>query len=255
MRQAVVLVGGLGARLGPRTSATPKPLMPMGNGRVFLDYGLAHLISQGISEILLLAGHLGEQVMARYDGWTFGRCRIAVIREPQPAGTAGALRLAAGRLDDIFVMTNGDSLFECAIPPLHRALRPDDRGALALRWVPDAARFGTVELQHGRVSNFEEKGAKSGPGLVNGGVYVLRREIVDRIGPAPCSMEYEVFPALARAGRLAGAVCEDYFIDIGVPETLAEAEQTLPNRPLAAAVRRMFESASPPFNKTGATQA
>lgn len=230
MRQALVLVGGKGTRLGALTAETPKPLLPMGEG-VFLDYVLAFFATQGVSQFILLAGHFGEQVEARYQGAAIGLARVSVVREPSPAGTGGALRCAADQLDSAFLMMNGDSLFELDHRRLQAALGADDVGALALRRVSDGARFGRVDMAAGRVAAFREKDAAwTGEALISAGVYVLRREVLDLIGDGPCSIETDVFPRLAADGRLAGYESEGYFIDIGLPDTLEQARREVPAR-------------------------
>ncbi|MDX2275826.1 MAG: sugar phosphate nucleotidyltransferase [Hyphomonadaceae bacterium] len=230
MRQALVLVGGKGTRLGAITAATPKPLLPLGNG-VFLDYLLTLFAKQGVAEFILLSGHFADQVVARYDGAVIAGARVSVVCEPEPAGTGGALRYAADRLDPAFLMMNGDSLFEVDHRRLEAALGQNDVGALALRRVPDGARYGRVELENGRVSAFREKDPGfTGEALISAGVYALRRRVLGLIGEGPCSIETDVFPRLAVHGQLAGLESEGYFIDIGLPDTLDQARREIPAR-------------------------
>lgn len=229
MRQAVVLVGGKGTRLGDATRDTPKPLLPIVGDIRFLDYLIDDIARHGIEEILLLAGHLGEQVEERYDGRIRRGARIVVVREPAPAGTAGALSLIRDRVDEVFLMSNGDSHFDVNYLALSAALAPEDIGVLALRRVEDAGRYGRVSVDGCRITGFHEKDqGVSGGGLISGGVYVLRREVLDLIEIAPCSIETDIFPLLAAQGRLAGLARDGFFLDIGLPETLAEGRSDLP---------------------------
>ncbi len=229
MRQAFILVGGKGTRLGAATAYTPKPLLPIAGARVFLDYVLAQFARGGVEEIILSAGHLGEQFEARYQGAVIDSARIQVVREPAPGGTAGALLYARERLDPVFLMANGDSLFECDLGRLEAALGPHDMAALALRRVSDAARYGNVAFADGRITAFREKEG-AGEALISAGIYSLRREALDLIGAPPCSIETDIFPPLAAQGRLAGAAFDGYFIDIGLPDTLEQARRELPAR-------------------------
>ncbi|WP_395646270.1 HAD-IIIA family hydrolase [Terricaulis sp.] len=229
MRQAVILVGGRGTRLGAHAKDIPKPLMPIAGDVRFLDYLIENIARHGLSEIVLLAGHLGAQIAARYQGRSIRGATLRVVLEPAPAGTAGALRYVADDLDDVFLMTNGDSLFDANYLALAQSLGADDIGAMALRRVPDAARFGRVECSGGRVTSFHEKDAAfRGEALISAGVYVLRKSVLERVGEPPCSIETDVFPQLATEGRLAGLESDGFFIDIGLPETLEEARVTLP---------------------------
>ena len=229
MRQAVILVGGKGTRLGGLTRNTPKPLLQIDGDRRFLDYLLTNVARHGISEILLIAGHLGDQVQQRYDGQRIGECAIIVVREPEPAGTGGALVHVRDRLDPVFLMLNGDSFFDFNYLALTSVLRPGDLGALALRWVGDARRYGATEQRDGRILSFREKDETLADGAwISGGVYLLRRSVLDYLGPLPCSIESDVFLQAAAAGRLGCATFEGYFLDIGLPETLQQGRDELP---------------------------
>ena len=228
LRQAVILVGGLGTRLGERTKATPKPMLHVG-GRPFLDTLIDEIARYDVfDEILLLAGHKAESIQARYDGTVRGRARMAVALEPAPLGTAGALVHARDRLQERFLLLNGDSFFDFNVLDLiarantslvHMALRADVIGD----------RYGRVLLEGDRVRSFIAPG-QGATGPVNAGVYVLDRSIVDRAGALPASLEQDIFPALATAGAMSGTSYRGYFIDIGIPQDLSRADVELNQR-------------------------
>jgi D,D-heptose 1,7-bisphosphate phosphatase len=233
IRQAVILCGGLGTRLGALTASTPKPLLPIG-GVPFLDVLLFELGRYGLKHVVLLAGFSADQ-LADYARSTTLRAQfgleIEVVIEPQPAGTGGALWLARDRLDDRFLLLNGDSWFDINLLELDCRFAAGGGllGAIALRPLADAARFGAVELAGNRIICFAERPPHPGPGLVSGGVYAFRRAVVDHLG-SHCSLERDVFPRLADAGLLLGARFDGYFIDIGVPDDLARARREIPGR-------------------------
>ena len=185
--QAVVLCGGLGTRLGALTAVTPKPLLPVGDGP-FLEALLCELCRHRVRRVLLLAGFGGEQII-RYAETTplserFG-IDIEVIVEREPAGTGGALLQARDRLDPAFFMLNGDTWFDINLTELGARLtdRPQAAGVLALRHLADAGRYGTVTLAEDLITRFAARPDGVGPGLVSGGVYALRCEITEAIGP------------------------------------------------------------------------
>lgn len=234
-RQLVVLVGGRGTRLGAAAAATPKPLMPIGDGRLFLDYFLDASIRQGFDEILLLAGHHGEQVRERYDNVRISGANINVLIEPEPMGTGGALTFACGRLAPTFVVANGDTLFDTNIRAVDSLLHQSSHldGVLALRNVDDAGRYGSVDLgDDGLIAAFNEKIPQSlgQSGLISGGIYALRRKVIEGLKPHPMSIETDLFPRLVQSNRLGGRKSSGYFIDIGLPETLETARAVLPTR-------------------------
>jgi histidinol-phosphate phosphatase family protein len=235
VRQALFLVGGRGTRLGALSANTPKPMQEIAPGVRFLDVLLEHAARHGFTDIVLLAGHLGEKVEAAYHGKSIWQAKVRVLREPQPMGTGGALKMFADVLDPAFILSNGDSFFDFNF----RALVADPLAGLArlaLRRVDDVSRYGSVAVADGQVTAFIEKNpANTGPGLINGGVYMLSRRIVDQL-EAPCSLEVDIFPKLVAANQVEGTVFDGYFLDIGLPETLAQAQAETAARRVKPAV-------------------
>jgi D,D-heptose 1,7-bisphosphate phosphatase len=239
VRQAVILCGGLGSRLGAAAAKTPKPLLPVG-GAPFLNVLLFELGRHGIKRILLLAGFAANYILD-YAASTSLKSRfhleIDVSVEPQRAGTGGALWHARDRLDDQFLLLNGDSWFDINI--LDFACRavsdPSATGAIAVRPLPNASRYGVVEIDSIRVTRFRERPGSAGGGLVSAGVYFFRRALADDLAPC-CSLEAEVLPALADRKKLLGLAFDRYFIDIGLPDSFARAQHEVPVQRHRAAV-------------------
>ena len=231
IRQAVILAGGKGTRLGAITRAIPKPMLPIAGDKPFLDYLLEMIERHGYHDIILLGGYLGEVLEAAYHGRRIGDATIRVKREKEPLGTAGALTVAREALDPRFLMMNGDAFFDINLRALEQASRQSGAMAtLALRSVGDAARYGRVIEDEGKVVAFLEKDlSRPGPGVINGGIYVLKREILDLVRGLPCSLEQDVFPVLVKRGEIQGLKFDGYFLDIGLPETLEQGHRELPN--------------------------
>jgi D-glycero-D-manno-heptose 1,7-bisphosphate phosphatase len=230
MRQAVILVGDRGRRLGDLSKETPEPLLPIVGDKCFLDFLIENIARHGVKEILLLAGLFAEPVEARYEGAVIRGATVRVIGEPAPSGTAGALAHARERLDDVFLMSNGDSILDMNYLALPALLGPGQDGVLALRKVKEARRHARVQLEDGQISGFGEPGEDAaGGGLISGDVCVLRKRVLDLIGETPCSLEIDIFPRLAAEGRLAGLPVGGYFLNIGPPEALAEARREMPD--------------------------
>ncbi len=230
LRQCVILVGGMGTRLGALTQHTPKPLLPVA-GRPFLDYLLLEAARFGFDRIVLLAGHLGGQVVDEFSGVRrmAGRdVEIKVVVEPEPAGTGGALEFLRDVADDAFLLMNGDSWFDLDLRAFASAGVADYAWvSMALRSTTDTARFGIVELEDRRVVRFLPRGAVAASGLINAGVYLVRRALLDRIPSRPCSLEADIFPALVAQRRLMGVPEQGFFIDIGVPDDYAAADRLI----------------------------
>lgn len=227
--QCVILVGGLGTRLGALTRDCPKPMLPV-DDRPFLEHLMEEAARFGVSHFLLLAGYRADVVLDHFNAGAF-RARdrtvpVDVVVEPEPFGTGGALRHAADRLADSFLMLNGDSLFGFNWLDLPASMPADAIGMLGLRHVSDASRYGVVDVDaDGRVRCMRERPEAPGPGIINGGVYWLRRTVLDRLpASGAVSLERLTFPALAEAGKLWGRQHEGAFIDIGVPDDYARAQ-------------------------------
>jgi D,D-heptose 1,7-bisphosphate phosphatase len=225
LRQAVILVGGLGTRLGERTKDTPKPMLPVG-GRPFLDTLIDELTRyDAFDEILLLAGHKADSIQARYAGTVRGRARLTVSLEQAPLGTAGALVHAADLLQDRFLLLNGDSFFDFNILDLVARAR-SGLVQMALRADVVGDRFGRVVVEGDRVRAFIAPG-QGATGPVNAGVYVIDRSILAGIDRLPASLEQDIFPVLAANGAMGGTSYRGYFIDIGIPDDFARADVEL----------------------------
>jgi len=228
--QCAVLVGGLGTRLGALTAATPKPLLPCG-GRPFLAWLLREFVRFGVTDFLLLTGHLSEaveQATAEIQASLPRAATVTLSQEPFRAGTGGAVFHARDSLDQQFLLCNGDSLFDCNLAHLLAADDgPDVTGRMVLRQLDDASRFGVVALQGDRVTAFRERPAPGTGGVINGGIYRFRRALVDSLSPS-CSLEADVMPSLAARGALRGVLADGYFRDIGVPADFAASQTELP---------------------------
>ena len=107
--QAVILAGGLGARLRPLTDKIPKTMVQV-HGRPFLEYEVELLKSRGVDELVLCVGYLGEQIERHFgEGRWFGvRIRYSYDGET-PLGPIGALKKAEAMLEDKFFVTYGDA--------------------------------------------------------------------------------------------------------------------------------------------------
>jgi D-glycero-alpha-D-manno-heptose 1-phosphate guanylyltransferase len=226
MTEAVVLAGGLGTRLRAVVSDVPKPLAPIA-GRPFLHWLLDGLARQGISRVVLATGYLAHMIRDAV-GEAHAGMAIAHAVEETPLGTGGAIwaALAHGTGERVFVL-NGDTWLGAALAPI-AAQAPTADLVMAVRPVADRARYGSVELDaEGRVTGMLPKGG-AGPGLVNAGLYLMRRDLPAR-RPMPAAFSFET-EILARPGDLdiRAHPTEADFLDIGTPEDFSRAQTLIP---------------------------
>jgi mannose-1-phosphate guanylyltransferase len=220
--QAVILVGGEGTRLRPLTSTVPKPVVPLVD-RPFIAYMLEWLTRHGVDDVIMSCGFLADGVRdVLGDGSAYG-LRLRFVEEPEPRGTAGALKYAESLLEERFLMHNGDVLTDLDLTA--QIARHEATGAaatLALTPVEDPSAYGLVRLEEsGAVREFVEKPSADqiDTNLISAGAYVLQRSILDLIAPdANVSIEREVWPRLIGAGLYGFAHPDAYWLDIGTPE-------------------------------------
>jgi NDP-sugar pyrophosphorylase family protein len=236
--RAFVLCGGPGTRLRAVLDDRPKSMAPI-TGVPFLSLLIEKLRSQGVQHVILGTGYLAERIESYFGSGDKFALRIRYSREQEPLGTAGALKLAEPLISDPVLVLNGDSYAEWSLAPLLEMFTAKNAVmAVALQSVDDVSRYGSVTLDRdGRVVRFVEKGVCAGPGLINAGVYVLRKQIVrDLPEAAAISLEKDVIPRLLDRG-VYGLVCTGLFIDIGIPEDLRRAQTLLASQASAAARR------------------
>lgn len=219
--QLAVLAGGLGTRLsGTIPAGLPKPLAPLA-GRPFLDHLLDWAIERGTDDIVLLTGH-GSGAIGNHVGEEYRGVPVSYSVEPIPLGTGGALVNARPLLANEFILVNGDTFVEADLVALSAGL--DSAGVvMGLVEVADTGRFGRVEVKDSVVTAFHEK-SSSGPGLINAGVYALRRAVVDQLPHGASSFERDFLePRLAEvAPRYLR--CGPTFFDIGIPADYRAAD-------------------------------
>jgi D,D-heptose 1,7-bisphosphate phosphatase len=229
-RQCVILIGGLGTRLGALSKDTPKPLLPVG-GKPFLEVLLREAARRGFTDIVLLAGHAAGVVEDYLKQSGIADAIGAAIRvsvEPKPMGTGGALVHAQAMLADEFLVFNGDTWFDFNWLDLAVNARTAQCDmAIALRRIADPDRYETVELDGARVKAIKPRQAGLGFGTINGGVYWMKKSALSGFS-APVSMEDAIIPSICGRGRLAGWIYDGFFLDIGIPDTYASAQEVVP---------------------------
>jgi D-glycero-alpha-D-manno-heptose 1-phosphate guanylyltransferase len=223
---AAILVGGLGTRLRSAVSDRPKVLAEIG-GRPFLAYLFDQLISARIPKAVLCTGYMADSVKDCF-GDTYGPLEIVYSREETPLGTGGALRLALPHISsEAVLIMNGDSYIDVKLDSFADWFFSENRqAALLLTEVNDTSRYGRIGLdKNKKIDFFAEKCDKSGPGLINAGIYIINKSLIRTIPSGkPYSLERDLFPKLA-GGELFGFCTAGKFIDIGTPESYSNAEQ------------------------------
>jgi NDP-sugar pyrophosphorylase family protein len=238
--KAILLAGGKGTRLRPLTLHTPKPIVPIFD-RPFLRYQI-DLVRQvpEIDEIVLSLNYQPGRIQEVFgDGSELG-IRISYVVEPQPLGTGGAIKFAAGNTREAVVVFNGDVLTNIDLPALLRLHRERKaRATITLTPVDNPTAYGLVETEaDGRIKAFIEKPSadRITTNLINAGIYVLEPETFDRIPPETAwSIERSYFPSLIERGETFMAhEYRGYWIDIGTPEKYVQVHRDIMDGRFAA---------------------
>lgn len=225
----VVLAGGLGTRLRSVLPDQPKILAPI-NGEPYVVFLLDWLRHEGARNVIFSLGFKAGQVEEYIRGYT-GSLALQSSVEPEPAGTAGALRYVHRLVasDPVMVM-NGDSFVDADLNDFaaFHAVHEFPISVLCVS-LPDVSRYGRVEIgSNNAVTRFAEKDpAYTGAGTINAGVYLFDKAMLDDIvADDATSLERDVF-AVMTDGRIGAYVVDGTFLDIGTPESLAAAGEIL----------------------------
>lgn len=223
--KAVLLVGGRGVRLKPLTDTIPKALLKV-QGKTITEHLFDLLKKYSIRDVVLCVGYLKEKIKDFFgDGSSFGM-NIVYVEENEPLGTAGPLRLARKYLKYSFIVSNGDELKNINIPRMFRLhKRKDALATIALTTVDDPTHYGVARLDGSRIVEFVEKPTKAPSNLINAGFYILEPEVTDMIPNGFSMLEKDVFPKLAKLGRLRGFPFAGQWFDIGNIERYKIAEK------------------------------
>lgn len=227
--EAIILAGGFGTRLREAVPDLPKPMAPIA-GRPFLAWQLDYLIAAGIKSFILSVGYKAETI-ADYFGESYRGCPITYVKEDEPLGTGGAIRLAlASAAQERVFICNGDTLCAADFAALRaRSGHTSDAISVLVKHVDNAGRYGAIRFDAATqlITHFGEK-SSSDAGFINAGIYDVPRNLFDRFElAAPFSFESSVLQVLVGKSLYAQA-SGDFFIDIGIKEDYLAGQTAIP---------------------------
>ena len=225
----VIMAGGEGLRLRPLTNDTPKALLPVGD-RPILEIILNQCAEAGFSKFVISVNYLKERIKSfAGDGSRFG-VDITYVEEDEPSGTAGSLSLLKGLGDEPLIVMNGDVLTRVNFRDLLRShLQVGAHATVCARRHETPVPFGILHMEGVDIVAIDEKPVFSH--LVNAGIYVLQPSILDLIPPSTYLNMTELLNlALNRGRRVCAFPLHEYWLDIGLPETLMRADSEWLNR-------------------------
>jgi NDP-sugar pyrophosphorylase family protein len=222
LTQAVLMCGGVGARLRPWSYVIPKPLFPIGE-RPILELLLERLALHGITDIFLSVGYKAEMIEWQLrDGAHLG-VNLHYVRETEPMGTAGSLRLMRDHLTQPFLMMNGDLVTHLDFRKLH-AFHHEREATITVCTKPYDVQvpYGVIDDQDGAVTRLREKPTYHL--FINAGIYLISPSILDVL---PAAGRYDATQLIQAALDGGQRVCSyhltDYWMDIGRIEDYLQA--------------------------------
>jgi N-acetyl-alpha-D-muramate 1-phosphate uridylyltransferase len=236
--QAIILAGGLGTRMRPRTERTPKFLLPVG-GRPFGAWLLDRLAAAGFGDVVLCVGHLGDAVRGAMGDRFAGLSLHYADDGPDLMGTAGALRRALPHLAPVFLMTYGDSYlpFNYLAPLRDLCMHPGALGTMAVYRNEGRFDASNTSVSGDLVLRYEKRRADAPPDPaldhIDYGATALRREVIEAL-PADTPIGFDVVQRdLASRGRLRAFAVAERFYEIGSEQGLRDLEAALATAPAA----------------------
>lgn len=223
--KVLILAGGEGVKFRPLTYELPKSLLPI-KDKPLLEHTLLSLKEQGLTDICISVAHLGKKIKDYFgDGARLG-IRIKYIEQTEAKnGTAQPVLQAREFIsEEPFLVIYGDVLTRLNFLDLldfhnsHRGI-----ATMALASVEKPSMWGVANIEGNRIKDFVEKPrTKTRSHLINAGIYVLSPEVFKYISASSTRLEKDVFPRLAREGKLYAYPFESEWYDVSTPQIYAE---------------------------------
>ena len=228
MLPLAILAGGLATRLRPITEKIPKSLLEVA-GEPFIFHQLRRLKQQGISDVVLCVGYLGEMIEERVgDGKSFGLHVRYVYDGPRLLGTAGALKQALPLLGQAFFVLYGDSYLTCDYKSVQTVYEQSGKPAL-MTIFRNQGLFdnSNVIFEQGNIVCYDKKNKRPDMLYIDYGLGILQSKILKKLpGGVPADLA-DVYSELVLAGMLAAYESPERFYEIGSASGLAELEAML----------------------------
>ena len=230
--KGLILAGGFATRLRPLSCSKPKLLFPL-VGVPLIDRMAEWFARGGVIEVVLAVNHLSDKLRIEVAKKKLAAKTVLSVEET-PLGTGGPISLARTVLskNEPLIVANGDVISNIDLRGMiAEHARSGAEATVALEFVEDPRPFGLATLDsNNRIIQFVEKsGNMREPGWINAGVYVLNPGVIELIPIGrPVSLEREIFPILARQGKMSGWKHSGFWYDIGkIPDYVTANRELL----------------------------
>ena len=222
----VVMAGGKGTRLRPLTENTPKPLLKVGD-KPILEHNIDRLSLFGMDDFWISVNYLGEQIVEYFGNGNHKNLNINYVWENEPLGTIGSVSKIDNFIHDDILVTNSDILTNMDYEDFFLRFKEKDAD-LAAATIPYKLEvpYAVLETSNGHVISFKEKPTYTY--FSNGGIYLMKREITDRIPKKTFFNATDLMENLIANGKkVLSYPLSGYWLDIGKHEDFKKAQEDI----------------------------
>lgn len=223
-----ILAAGEGTRLRPLTYEIPKPLLPVGKIPI-ITYLIELYLKNGIDDIKINVQKSHLEDFYKWKATYFPREKIELIVELKPSGTFTPIikKVDPKWFSEPIVVSNGDELKELNLKKMvawHK--RKKATVTIGLVKVNDPSTYGSVRMKGDKIIEFLQKSPNPPSNFINSGIFILSPE-VKKYYPSKKAkfsmLEEDLFPKLAKKGKLFGYKWKGKWQDVGTFERWEEA--------------------------------
>ncbi len=221
--ECMIMAGGRGKRLSPLTDTVPKPMLDLG-GMPIIERNINRLIEYGVKKIYISVKYLGQQIVDYFGDGSSKGISIEYIWEDKPLGTAGALALVEKFNSDHILLMNSDLFTNVDFELMYQTLLNSkaDMVVASTEYRVDVP-YAIFETNGNQVTDFKEKPSKVYH--ANAGIYILNRELIDKIPKDTFFDITDLMENLVKfGGKLVYCPIVGYWIDIGNPVDYKQAQ-------------------------------
>ena len=222
----IIMAGGIGSRLYPKTENCPKPMIPVA-GKPMLQHILERAREQGFRNFVISINYLGHIVESYFeDGRRFG-VNIEYLREPEPLGTAGSLAYFENKQNMDLIVTNGDVITDINYGDLiDFHIGQNAMATMAIKQSRWQNPFGVVTLRDNEILSYIEKPVTES--YINAGIYALSPSSLDFLSKGTRADMPDLLQKISDAGnRFIGYLLHESWADVGIPEELQALDNSL----------------------------
>jgi len=231
--KAIILAGGMGTRLKQLTDKIPKAMISIGPKNL-TEHVIDILKKDGIKEVYLSVSYKKEIIKSFFKNGQNWGINIEYIDEDIPLGTAGPLIILNQKskpFEETFIMLNGDNLMNINLKEMIKFHKKNNATVtIALTTVNDPTSYGVALMEGDMIKGFIEKPKNPPTNLINSGYYIMEPEVFNIIrGKEKAMIEKDIFPVLAREGKLFGYKHNGMWFDTGTPERYEQVKREWKN--------------------------